>query len=152
MFTIECREVTNIWKCSPISKIKDYTFIVKVSLNHIPIELRGLIKKISHLRPIYLSTNYLLVISPTWLLRQYNYSQNLSTRDQRSLVLLWRKGFSVQSSLEFVVSGFNFEALMKSLRPPFPFQKALRKLYNFETGSESWNPVNKSQISLSLQG
>lgn len=51
------------------------------------------------------------------------------------------KDFSIQSSLEFVVSGSNFEASMKSLSPPFPFQKALRKIYRSKIGSESWNPV-----------
>jgi hypothetical protein len=40
--------------------------------------------------------------------------------------------------------------LMKSLGPPFPFQKALRKLYSFESGSESWNPVPLSPKSVSV--
>jgi hypothetical protein len=56
VFTIKCRVVTNIWRYNPISsKHVSLMFALWSSPHHIPIRSRGLIKKSTHLRPIYLN-------------------------------------------------------------------------------------------------
>ena len=56
MFIIECRVVIMIWRCSPMSfkHVFFMMFALRSPPNHIPLKYRGLIKKTSHLRPIYL--------------------------------------------------------------------------------------------------
>lgn len=57
MFVVECGVLIQIWRGNPISfgHVSSWCFVFWSSKNHVLVTYRGPIKKIGHLRPIYLT-------------------------------------------------------------------------------------------------